>query len=130
HRRAVEALALVGLAGREHSHPNQLSGGQQQRVAIARALVNQPSLILADEPTGNLDSRTSIEIMEVFQRLNREQGITLLYVTHEHEIAAYAERVVVFRDGKILRDEPVPHPRDAAADLRQLPLSETESEDV
>lgn len=130
HRRSSEALALVGLAGRENSHPNQLSGGQQQRVAIARALVNQPSLILADEPTGNLDSRTSIEIMEVFQRLNREQGITLLYVTHEHEIADYAGRVIVFRDGKILRDEPAARPRDAAEDLEQLPPIEKESEVV
>src|SRR5258705_6104028 len=87
HQRAMEALASVGLAGREQNHPNQLSGGQQQRVAVARALVNNPALILADEPTGNLDSRTSVEVMEVFQRLNNEKGITLVLVTHEQDIA-------------------------------------------
>src|ERR671916_1891249 len=95
-RRAVEALHSVGLAGREQNHPNQLSGGQQQRVAIARSLVNDPTLILADEPTGALDSRTSVEVMEIFQRLNRERRITLVLVTHEPDIAAYADRVVVF----------------------------------
>jgi putative ABC transport system ATP-binding protein len=120
-RRALAALASVGLAGREDSLPNQLSGGQQQRVAIARSLVNQPAIILADEPTGNLDSRTSIEMMEVFQRLNREQGITLLLVTHEHEIAGYAGRVIFFRDGKIKRDEAVAEPLDAAEELKSLP---------
>src|SRR5207237_10158937 len=91
HRRAVEALRSVGLAGREQNHPNQLSGGQQQRVASARALVNNPSLILADEPTGNLDSRTSVEVMEIFQRLNRQRRITLVLVTHEPDIASYAD---------------------------------------
>jgi putative ABC transport system ATP-binding protein len=93
-KRAKEALEAVGLVGREQNHPNQLSGGQQQRVAIARALVNRPALILADEPTGNLDSRTSVEVMEIFQRLNREQGITLVLVTHEPDISEYAQRVV------------------------------------
>lgn len=101
HERASAALTSVGLVGREQNHPNQLSGGQQQRVAIARSLVNNPALILADEPTGALDSRTSIEVMEIFQRLNRERGITLILVTHERDIAEYAERVVVFKDGII-----------------------------
>jgi putative ABC transport system ATP-binding protein len=120
-RRATEALASVGLAGREQNHPNQLSGGQQQRVAIARALVNNPAMILADEPTGNLDSRTSIEVMEIFQRLNREQGITTILVTHEPDIAEYAQRVVVFRDGKINKDFQVEHQRDAREELKNLP---------
>jgi putative ABC transport system ATP-binding protein len=105
HQQALAALAAVGLGGREHHLPSQLSGGQQQRVAIARALVNKPSLLLADEPTGNLDSHTSAEIMAVVQRLNREQHITVVLVTHEPDIAAYAERVVTFRDGHILSDE-------------------------
>ncbi len=121
HRRANEALAAVGLAGREHNHPNQLSGGQQQRVAVARALVNRPALILADEPTGNLDSRTAVEVMEIFQRLNREQGITLVLVTHETDIAEYAKRIVVFKDGKISRDEMVRKTRDAAEEIKHLP---------
>lgn len=103
-RRAKEAIAAVGLAGREQNHPNQLSGGQQQRVAVARALVNNPALILADEPTGNLDSRTSVEVMEIFQRLNRDRGITLVLVTHEPDIAQYAQRIIVFKDGKIRKD--------------------------
>src|SRR5206468_6865185 len=98
-----------------------LSGGQQQRVAIARSLVNQPALILADEPTGNLDSRTSVEVMEVFQRLNREQGITLILVTHEPDIAQYAKRVVIFKDGKISRDYEIENQRNAAEELRNLP---------
>ena len=118
-RRASEALAAVGLAGREQNHPNQLSGGQQQRVAIARALVNNPAMILADEPTGNLDSRTSIEVMEIFQRLNREQGITLVLVTHEPDIADYAQRVVVFKDGRIKKDYEIENQRDAAEELRK-----------
>jgi putative ABC transport system ATP-binding protein len=121
HEKAMRALAAVGLAGREHNHPNQLSGGQQQRVAIARSLVNDPSLILADEPTGNLDSRTSIEVMEIFQRLNRESGITLILVTHEPDIAQYAKRVVVFKDGRINRDYAVEETRDAAEELKLLP---------
>ncbi len=121
HRRALEALAAVGLVGREQSHPNQLSGGQQQRVAVARSLVNHPALILADEPTGNLDSRTSVEVMEIFQRLNRERGITLVLVTHEHDIAQYAQRVVVFKDGKIRKDYQIEEQRDAAEELRNMP---------
>jgi len=129
HKRASEALTAVGLAGREQNHPNQLSGGQQQRVAIARALVNHPALILADEPTGNLDSRTSIEVMEIFQRLNREQGITLVLVTHETDIAEYAKRVVVFKDGKIKKDSVVEHSRDAAEELRNLPAVEEDDDD-
>lgn len=121
HRRALGALAAVGLAGREQNHPNQLSGGQQQRVAVARSLVNNPALILADEPTGNLDSRTSVEVMEIFQRLNRERGITLVLVTHEPDIAQYAQRVVVFKDGRIKRDYQIQDQRDAAEELRNLP---------
>jgi putative ABC transport system ATP-binding protein len=128
--RAMEALAAVGLAGREQNHPNQLSGGQQQRVAVARSLVNNPALILADEPTGNLDSRTSVEVMEIFQRLNRERGITLVLVTHEHDIAQYAQRVVVFKDGKIRKDYQIDEPHDAAEQLRNLPpIEEDEDEE-
>ena len=104
--RAAEALELVGLGDRADHFPSQMSGGQQQRVAIARALVNRPSILLADEPTGNLDSRTSVEIMEVFQNLN-DRGLTIAMVTHEPDIAQFAKRVIVFRDGKIKKDEPV-----------------------
>jgi putative ABC transport system ATP-binding protein len=111
-----QALERVGLADRSHHFPNQLSGGQQQRVAIARALVNRPAIVLADEPTGNLDTRTSIEIMATFQELNR-QGITIILVTHEHDIAAYCRRIIEFRDGWIIRDQALPHPHDAAKDL-------------
>ena len=103
-RRALEALAAAALNGREHHLPSQLSGGEQQRVAIARALVNRPSLLLADEPTGNLDTRTSVEIMALFTRLHRQQGLTIVLVTHEPDIARYAERVVTFRDGQIVSD--------------------------
>jgi len=129
HRRSTEALHSVGLVGREQNHPNQLSGGQQQRVAIARALVNNPALILADEPTGALDSRTSVEVMEIFQRLNRERRITLVLVTHEPDIAAYADRIVVFKDGRIQKDYAVTAPRDAAEELRNLPAIEDEVEE-
>jgi putative ABC transport system ATP-binding protein len=104
-RRAKEALAMVGLADREDHYPSQLSGGQQQRVAIARALVNKPSILLADEPTGNLDSRTAVEVMEIFQKLNLEQGLTIILVTHEVDIAQFAKREIVFRDGRVKRDE-------------------------
>jgi putative ABC transport system ATP-binding protein len=129
HHRAMESLSAVGLAGREQNHPNQLSGGQQQRVAIARSLVNNPALILADEPTGNLDSRTSVEVMEIFQRLNRERAITLVLVTHEPDIAQYAKRVVVFKDGKIRKDYQVEHQRDAAEELKKLPAIEEDDEE-
>lgn len=129
-QRALESLAAVGLAGREQNHPNQLSGGQQQRVAVARALVNNPTLILADEPTGNLDSRTSVEVMEIFQRLNRERGITLVLVTHEMDIAQYAQRIVVFKDGKIKKDYQIEEPRDAAEELKRMPpVEEVEDEE-
>jgi putative ABC transport system ATP-binding protein len=111
-------LASVGLAGREHHFPNQLSGGQQQRVAIARALINDPEVLLADEPTGNLDSRTSVEIMAIFQQLN-ERGITIIMVTHEQEIAAYAKRNVIMRDGLIRHDLLVTQHSDAQAQLEQ-----------
>ncbi len=119
YERAVHALTLVGLKERADHHPNQLSGGQQQRVAIARALVNQPKLILADEPTGNLDSRTSVEIMGVFQKLN-EEGITIVMVTHELDIAQYSKRTVIMRDGKIVSDQNVPVRLSAVEELRKL----------
>ncbi|HLP40316.1 MAG TPA: ABC transporter ATP-binding protein [Fibrobacteria bacterium] len=118
--RAMSALAAVGLSQRAHHHPNQLSGGQQQRVAIARSTVNGPLLILADEPTGNLDTRTSVEIMALFQGLN-EKGITVVLVTHEPDIAEFATRLVVVRDGRILKDAVNPAPRDAQEALRTLP---------
>jgi putative ABC transport system ATP-binding protein len=118
--RARRALDAVGLAAVARHHPNQLSGGQQQRVAIARALVNDPSVLLADEPTGNLDSRTSIEVLEIFQRLNAERSLTILLVTHEHDIAEYARRLVSFRDGRVGLDQPVAIARSASADLATL----------
>jgi putative ABC transport system ATP-binding protein len=111
--KARRCLAIVGLAGREDHQPSQLSGGQQQRVAIARALVNEPKLLLADEPTGNLDTRTSEEVMGVFQQLN-DQGKTIVLITHEPDIAEYAKRIVVFRDGKLVEDRPVAARRAAA----------------
>jgi putative ABC transport system ATP-binding protein len=128
-QRAMESLAAVGLAEREQNHPNQLSGGQQQRVAVARSLVNNPALILADEPTGNLDSRTSVEVMEIFQRLNRERDITLVLVTHEPDIAQYADRVIVFKDGKIKSDYQVQDKRDAAEELKNLPVVDDEDDE-
>jgi putative ABC transport system ATP-binding protein len=119
-QRAREKLAAVGLADRQAHHPSQLSGGQQQRVAIARSLVNEPAVLLADEPTGNLDTRTSVELIALLQRLNRD-GITVVLVTHEPDIAAYANRILTFRDGRLLGDESVPSPRDAAGVLSTLP---------
>ena len=117
--RALEALRTVGLAERADHRPNQLSGGQQQRVAIARSLINDPQIILADEPTGALDSRTSIEIMGIFQRLNREKGISIVVVTHEPDISLYAERIIRFKDGRIVGDERVDTPQDAAHELEE-----------
>ena len=121
--RAQKSLELVGLAQRADHKPNQLSGGQQQRVAIARALVNQPSLLLADEPTGNLDSQTSIEIMGVFQKLN-EQGITIVMVTHELDVARYTKRMIILRDGKVLTDEKVAARLNAEHELKNLKLAQ------
>jgi putative ABC transport system ATP-binding protein len=121
HRLAKEMLAAVGLGDRFSHHPNQLSGGQQQRVAIARALINNPSILLADEPTGNLDSRTSVEVMGLFQRLNMERGITVVLITHEMDIAEYGTRTVAFKDGRVVADKPVARRRDAVEELANLP---------
>jgi putative ABC transport system ATP-binding protein len=125
HERALRALEAVNLADRADHHPNQLSGGQQQRVAIARALVNQPALLLADEPTGNLDSQTSIEIMGVFQKLN-DQGITIVMVTHELDIARYTKRNLIMRDGRIVSDVPVTGRLHAETELRRLRAAQKE----
>jgi putative ABC transport system ATP-binding protein len=122
-RRAAEALALVGLADRAGHFPSQMSGGQQQRVAIGRALVNRPSILIADEPTGNLDSRTSVEIMDVLQSLN-DRGLTIVMVTHEPDIAQFAGRIVVVRDGAIRKDDPVRERSNASEVLRTLPVLE------
>jgi putative ABC transport system ATP-binding protein len=121
--RAAEALAMVGLANRAQHFPSQMSGGQQQRVAVARALVNRPSILLADEPTGNLDSRTSVEIMEIFQNLN-DKELTIVLVTHEHDIAQFAKRVLVFRDGKVRKDDPVVSRPRAGEVLKMMPTLE------
>jgi putative ABC transport system ATP-binding protein len=128
-QRAIDALTLVGLGDRVHHYPNQLSGGQQQRVAIARALVNSPSIVLADEPTGNLDSRTSVEVMGVFQELN-DRGITIILVTHEPDIAQFAKRHIVFRDGKIRSDKVNPKPKVAADVLEEMPAVDDEDEEA
>ena len=120
-RRAKEALAMVGLADRAENFPSQLSGGQQQRVAIARALVNRPAILLADEPTGNLDSRTAVEVMEIFQQLNEEHGLTIVLVTHEHDIAQFARRSIIFRDGKVKKDERLSNRQRAREVLKTMP---------
>jgi putative ABC transport system ATP-binding protein len=128
HDRAVAALERVGLAERMHHLPNQLSGGQQQRVAIARALVNDPSIVLADEPTGNLDSRTSVEVMGILQELNGH-GITVILVTHEPDIAQFTRRHIVFRDGKIRSDRANPVPRVAAEVIKEMPVIDEEDDE-
>jgi putative ABC transport system ATP-binding protein len=120
-RLAMAALTAVGLGQRADHHPNQLSGGQQQRVAIARALITNPSILLADEPTGNLDTRTSVEVMGIFQRLNVERGITVLVITHERDIAEYGTRIISCRDGLIISDQPVTRRRVAEDEIRALP---------
>ncbi|MDZ4181979.1 MAG: ABC transporter ATP-binding protein [Candidatus Cloacimonadaceae bacterium] len=125
HEKSMQALRTVGLEDRAKHFPNQLSGGQQQRVAIARAIVNDPVFILADEPTGNLDTRTSIEVMAVFQQLHR-LGKTVVLVTHEHDISQYADRMITFRDGHIVEDIRNPEKRDAIADLKKLPVLDPE----
>lgn len=121
HRRSQETLAKVGLADRAHHVPSQLSGGQQQRVAVARALVNRPSILLADEPTGNLDSHTSVEIMQVLQELNESERLTIILVTHEQDIAVYSRRIITFRDGRIVRDDEVQNRRLAAEVIASMP---------
>lgn len=122
-QRAMDVLTRVGLADRAHHHPNQLSGGQQQRVAIARALINNPSILLADEPTGNLDTATSIEVMGIFQRLNRDRGITVVLITHELDIAEYGSRIVSFRDGHVVADRAVARRRLADNEPATLPAA-------
>jgi putative ABC transport system ATP-binding protein len=123
-RRAMAALAAVGLQDRAAHHPNQLSGGQQQRVAIARALLNDPAILFADEPTGNLDSRTSIEVMDIFQRLKDDRGITIVLITHEPQVAEYGSRIIRFKDGRIVSDLPNTSRRAAAAELEAVALEQ------
>jgi putative ABC transport system ATP-binding protein len=125
-RQATEALEMVGLGDRLHHRPNELSGGQQQRVAIARALVSQPEVILADEPTGNLDSRSGAEIVAIFQRLNTETGITVVFVTHDPDIAQHTRRVIRLMDGKIVLDESIQEPLDADETLAAMPAADTD----
>jgi putative ABC transport system ATP-binding protein len=125
-RRAMAALAEVGLEDRASHHPNQLSGGQQQRVAIARALLNHPSILLADEPTGNLDSRTSLEVMEIFQRLKDERGLTIILITHEQQVAEYGSRIIRFKDGQIVSDEENATRRGASQELGFVPVDQLE----
>ncbi len=120
HQRATRMLSAVGLDDRMDHHPNQLSGGQQQRVAIARSLVNEPAIILADEPTGNLDTRTSVEVMEIFQRLNQESGITVILITHETDIAEYGTRIIRFRDGRVIADQANLGRRSAGREVKAL----------
>jgi putative ABC transport system ATP-binding protein len=127
HRRAKEVLEIVGLGQRMDHYPNQLSGGQQQRVAIARALINEPAILLADEPTGNLDTRTSIEVMDIFQRLNIERGITVVLITHEMDIAEHGTRLIRFRDGRIQLDQQIAKRRLASEELKALPPPEVDS---
>jgi putative ABC transport system ATP-binding protein len=124
--RALDALTAVGLKDRAEHHPNQLSGGQQQRVAIARALMNKPSILLADEPTGNLDSRTSIEVMDIFQALRESRGITIVLITHEQQVAEYGSRIVTFKDGRILSDRVNHQQRVARGELAEMPVTEPE----
>jgi putative ABC transport system ATP-binding protein len=119
-RRALAALDAVGLADRAAHHPNQLSGGQQQRVAIARALLNAPSILFADEPTGNLDSRTSIEVLDIFQRLKDDRGITIVLITHEPQVAEYGSRIIAFKDGEVVSDQPNDRQRLAVGELALL----------
>lgn len=128
HQKALQALATVGLSDRARHFPNQLSGGQQQRVAIARAIVNDPVFLLADEPTGNLDTHTSVEVMAFFQQLHSE-GKTIILVTHEFDISHYARRIITFRDGRVISDMPNPSPRNAGEDLKLLPRLDADEED-